>query len=367
MAPRLPLTVLATIDPVLRDSAVMGLVTDTPATVVLRHDILEDAMGDGVIRRVVIDGSGVVEDERVPLEHACLSCAVREDAVPTLRRLASDGRWDALALALPVSAESLPVTRALSGATSRGGELPGVRLASVLAVVDVETVVEDLLGDDLLEERDLALTGDDRRSVGEALAAQLAHADLVLTTGDVDLHPQGSDLVDHTRARDGLRQDGLHDLDVRGLLSTRHSSRRGEARLDPVQAAPSRSTSASGVWTIELEDDRPVHPERFVDHVAALGSGRLRSRGVFWVADRPEAACAWDGAGGQLSIGTLGPWGRGRPVTRLVVTGTGDEAPRLRAAFERVLLTPEEMRRGPEAWAARHDALEPWLGARESL
>jgi hypothetical protein len=56
---------------------------------VVRHDI--DA-GAGTLRRVVVDAYGLVEDETVPLEHACPSCAVREDALPAIARLAEDGR-----------------------------------------------------------------------------------------------------------------------------------------------------------------------------------------------------------------------------------------------------------------------------------
>jgi G3E family GTPase len=206
LRPRKPLIVLATVDPVLRDAVVFASVVDHPRAVVLRHDIVDGPDGGG-IRRVVVDATGVVEDVLVPLEHACLSCSVREDAVPTLERLARDPRWEAVLLALPVSAESLPVTRALGWGTRRGGGLRSLRLAGVVAAVERDTVEDDLLGDDLLAERGLALTEDDRRSVGEALAAQLGHADVVLVAADgpADDHDSrvASDLIDHVRARPG--------------------------------------------------------------------------------------------------------------------------------------------------------------------
>lgn len=365
MTERRPLTVLTSVDPVLRDSVAMGLVTDSTSTVVLRHDIVEDGMG-GALRRLVLDGHGVVEDVTVPLEHACLSCAVREDAVPVLRRLAGDGRWDAVALALPVSAEPLPVVRALAGETERGGLLEHVRLAPVVAAVDLDTAVHDVLGDDLLTERDLALTADDLRSVGEALVAQLGHADLVLTTGDAASSRQASDLLDHLRAADGHRVDGLHELDVRRLLAGRHDVRTGELRLDPLSATPVLTVSSTGVWTIELSSARPFHPERLLEGVASLGEGRIRGRGVFWVANRPGSACGWDGVGGQLSVGDLEPWGPRVPFTRLVITGVDDDAPRLREAFDELLLSDAEMRRGLGAWLGREDVLEPWLGERST-
>jgi hypothetical protein len=91
------------------------------------------------------------------------------------------------------------------------------------------------------------------------------------------------------------------------------------------------------------------------------------------VPTRPGHACAWDGAGGQLSIGTIGPWPAGRrPGTRIVVTGT-QEAHRsrtpqeLRAVFDAVLADDAELARGPGWWAGRPDGLDPWLGGPADL
>jgi len=359
-----PLLVLATVDPLLRDAVAFGVVVDRPRTVVLRHDILDGPDGGG-IRRVVADATGVVEDVVVPLEHACLSCAVREDAVPTLARLARDPRWDAVLLALPVAAESLPVTRALGAAARRGGALRSLRLAGVVAAVDLAVFEEDLLGDDLLDERGLALTEDDARSVGEALAAQVGHADVVLVAGDPAEHPVASDLLDHVRAADGRRVDGVYTADVGALLAGSHDTRAGDRRLDPRYAAPAPGApTGHGVWTLDLRADRPLHPERLVAEVARLGRGRHRSRGRFWVPSRPDSVCVWDGAGGQLAVGELGTWGGQEPVTRLVFTGVEDVRADLLAAFEDVLLTAAEHARGLHPWLGADDVLAPWLGDR---
>ncbi len=362
MARRLPLVLLATIDPVIRDTAIFGLLTESPGTVLVRHDIVDD--DDGHIRRIVMDSSRVVEDVRVPLEHACLSCAVREDAVPTLRRLAASGRWDSLILALPVSAETLPVASALGAETGIDGQLSGVRLASVVGALDLGAVESDLFGDDLLAERDLALTRDDRRAVGEALAAQVGHVDVVVTAGVRARHRVASDLVDHLRPADGVRVNGVHDIDVTALLAGVHDVDAGRRRLDPLLARPTTAPTENGVWTIELASDRPFHPERLVEHVGRLGVPDVRSRGVFWVANRPDSACAWDGAGGQLSIGDLQPWGRTAPFTRLVITGVGEQRDALRSAFADIVLTDTEVRRGLAEWLGRPDVLAPWLGER---
>lgn len=382
--PRLPLSVVATVDAVLRDSAVFGLAVGGESTAVLRHDILAT---DGELRRVVVDATGVVEDVRVPLEHACLSCAVREDAVPTLRRLAADGRWDHVALALPVGAESLPVARALAGASAPGGELERLRLATVLAVVDVEEVEHDLLGDDLVDERGIALTPDDERAIGEVLAAQLEHADLVVTTGSPEVAPTGSGLVDRLRGAGTRRIDGLHALDVADLAGGVHDPAAAERRAHPLGARGARRT-ADGTrrpgdrsWTLELRSARPFDPERLLRRIEDLGTGPLRSRGVFHVANRPDSLCAWDGAGGQLCIGGLGTWDDAstaegtpvRPHTRIVVVGAtdpdtgGDDRDRLLDAFGEVLATADELADGGLRWLGREDVLAPWLGTRSEV
>ncbi|PRZ02892.1 G3E family GTPase [Isoptericola sp. CG 20/1183] len=365
------LSVLVSTDPVLRDTTAASLALTSPGAVVVRHDLLPD---DGALRRVVVDATGVIEDVTVELEHACVSCSVREDAVPTLARLAWTGRWTDLVLALPVTAEPLPVGRALAAHTDAGEVLEDLRFTATVAVVDLDRVEADLLGDDLVDERDLALTPDDERPLGEALAAQLEQVDVVVTTGD---DPTGAGLVDRLRARDSRRIDGLHELDVTELAACRHDSVAAEGRAHPLGARnPHRSSSdpADRSWSLLLKSRRPFHPERLLEQIEHLGTGPVRSRGVFHVPDRPDSVCLWDGAGGALCVADLGTWqevaGNRPPVTRILVVGAGepDEArstrDRILDAFGEALATGAEVDDGGLRWLGREDVLEPWLGAR---
>jgi G3E family GTPase len=367
----IPVSVLATTDPVLRDSALFGLLMDAPGVVAVRHDIHADHL-----RRVVLDATGVIEDVIVPLEHACLSCAVREDAVPTIARLARDGRWVQVLLALPVSAEPLPAARALAIAAEPGGALDHTRVATSFTVVDLDALQHDLFGEDTLAERGLELTADDERSVGEALAAQIEQADLVVTSSSSP-EPTSSGLLDRLRGAGTRRVDGLHALSASHLAAATHSPARAERRAHPLGAVV--FTGPGGLpgdrsWTLELRSALPFHPERVLDHIEELSAGGLRARGVFHVADRPGLACLWDGAGGQLAFADLGPWSEvcagTTPHTRIVVVGVDDrglgldsERERLRDAFHAALCTPEELAAGVE-WLWREDHLAPWLGAR---
>jgi G3E family GTPase len=367
------LSVLVAVDPVLRDAAAASLTLGAPGVVVLRHDLLPD---DGALRRVVVDATGVVEDETVALEHACVSCSVREDAVPTLARLADDGRWAHLVLALPVTAEPLPVARALAAQAAPGGELAGLRLAATVGVVDLDALEADLLGDDLVDERGLALTEGDQRPVGEALAAQLEQVDVVVTTGDA---PTGSGLVDRLRAVDSDRVEGLHDLDPLALAVRAHVPAAAERRAHPLGARSGcrlAEDPRDRSWSLLLRSDRPFHPERLLAHVEDLGTGPVRSRGVFHVPNRPDSACLWDGAGGALCVADLGTWDEvaagHRPVTRILVVGAGEPRDaremhdRILDAFGEALATGDEVADGGLRWLGRDDVLAPWLGSRSA-
>ena len=350
MHPHLPVIVIASLDPVLRDLTTASVLCDVPGAVVLRYD-LGPGTRDG-LRRVVSDLSGVLEDVTIDLDHACLGCAQREDILPTVEAIAASGRWEHLVLALPVTADPVPVTAALTG---RDADLPVV-VHGVLTVVSATTLTEDLFGDDLLAEHGRALTDEDERSVGEALAAHLDAADTVLT--DTAPTTEVQTLLLHVCGPD-VAVASLDDVDGTDLTRSRRTS--GAPRYDLRTATRPAVADTCGVWTLELSSPHPFHPRRLLDRIEDLGAGRLRARGTFWLPTRPQTACAWDGAGGQLSIGDIGEWGCEGPRTRLVVTGTDTGTrDRLTAAFQDVLLTEDELRE--QDWWAVEDGFEPWLG-----
>ncbi|MDQ1307137.1 MAG: hypothetical protein QG671_2969 [Actinomycetota bacterium] len=375
--PPVPVLTVCSVDPVLRDSACTGLLLDLPGALAVRHDLQPLDDGASLLRRTVFDASGTLEHVETRLEHGCLSCALREDVLPTLLRLAQE-RPSALVLALPVTAEPLPVVKALTASTHtdppwfalsqaqwQAEARTGLRVAAVVAALDGDALEEDLFGDDDVADRGMALSEFDDRGMGEALSRHLEYADAILVAGRAT--PRQRTILAHLALPElAAEVSPLHEADATRLLAmTRPLS---DPRGDLLRTEPSGSADAYGVWSVDLCSDRPLHPDRLLERIEDLGCGRTRACGHFWVPTRPRNACAWDGAGGQLSIGTIGPWPPGRrPITRLVVTGTdGSEWSRtpqdLRSIFDTVLLDDAEMARGSRWWANRPDSLDPWLG-----
>ena len=351
-----PVAVVTALDEVLRDSLVASLLLDAPGLVSLRYEVAEDS---SALRRIVVAADGVLEDALVDLAHPCVSCAMREDAVPALARLADRPEVRGILLAPPLSADPSIVVgtlRAHEGAW---------HLASALAAASAARAAEDLLGDDTLAERDLRWADGDARSVGEALAAQLEYSDLLVLEGGEDC--AGAELVEHLRAPEQRVVRDPFALSAREVLGGRHDHAAGLRRRDARCVEPYGGPTAHGTWTLDLHSVRPLHPQRLLENIEELGGGRLRGRGRFWVPDRPESICQWDGAGGQVSIGAVWRTGRELPTTHLVVTGQDPaDLPRVRDAFARCLLTEAEWAEGLAPWLGAEDPLAPWLGDRDA-
>ncbi|MFC6286354.1 CobW family GTP-binding protein [Nocardioides sp. GCM10027113] len=350
---RTPLVVVTGVDPDAMDGVMVGLAWDLPNAVAVRHTIDPESQ---VLTRVVSDSSGLLERHEVALEHACVTCALREDILPTLERLARAGRWSTIVSCLPAATEADRLATALTRDTRLARHL---RLAGVVTAAGSDRLVDHLLSDDLLHEHGVHSNPDDERGLGEVACAQIEYADVLVLDGDPGR--EGTDLVRALARPDVPVVLGADQLDPQVLTDSSHQHLRTTAWASPILGLDVPPLGDSRAWRLDLSSPRPFHPGRLLDQIERLGTGRHRSRGCFWLPTRPDAIQEWGGAGGQLSIGHHSAWGRRVPMTRLVLTGVGVTPTPLVEAFEELLVTPEEWR-DQRRWHVLEDGLEPWLG-----
>lgn len=332
----------------------IALQWDLPAAVVVRHEVDPERE---VLTRTVSDLTGTLEEVEIDLDHACVSCAIRNDIVPTLERLAASGRWGAIVAHLPLTADATQVCRAVALV---GEGAPHLRIAAAVVALDGRTLVGDLVGDDRLLDRDLPIRPDDDAGVAETTSAMVEYADLVAVIGDSDA--AGRDLLG-LLARPGVPiVDDVGALDSAALLAGVHRHERSEEWVAVVRRDPLPKASGRTAWVLDFRSERPFHPGRLQHMIAVLGGGLRRSRGCFWLPSRPTQVCQWDGAGGMLSIGPCDHWNAQGPLTRIVVVGLDGGRDALAEAFRSCVLTDRELaERGPY-WEVLDDGFEPWLG-----
>ena len=78
-------------------------------------------------------------------------------------------------------------------------------------------------------------------------------------------------------------------------------------RVSPALALLPHEREDDGVATVVWERRRPLHPARLYEALEQLVSAAQRSRGRFWLPNRPATMLAWDAAGGSLAVQDCGP------------------------------------------------------------
>lgn len=330
-----PLTVLGGAVTALRDDLLRCLVLRRPGMVAVRYDVRSQD-GRTSLRRVVLQAARSRSVE-VPLTGCCLSCTVRDDAVPTLTALAYDEPTE-LVLALPacLSADSLQGTL---------DHLPGVDRPGVTMLLDAPLLLSLVTGSDRLLDRGLAAAPTDGRSTAELICSQLEQADVL---GAAGLDRLGTDrartagaLLAHLAplARQvvlGPGGAGCDDL-IGGPVTTRVD----RERLSVLAA--DLCPPACGVQTVRWRATQPLHPERLRAAMPALVTGCVRGRGQLLMAGRAEHAVRWSSAGGMLTLQEQS-WD-GEPASDLLLTGLDLDAADLRARLDACVASGAELGR----------------------
>ncbi|MDN0198061.1 GTP-binding protein [Streptomyces sp. S.PNR 29] len=388
-----------------RKAAVEQLLADVPGSVVLHHDLATAAAGTVV--RTVRDATGHITAGEAPLVNDCACCALREDLVPELERIEQAGGTPLAIVELWDSVEP----KAMAEVVTAGG----LTVTGVITAVDPALVLPYLGNGDDLAERGLAAAASDQRTVADTFARQLEYAPVLAVAespeaddedrellaqlhptarrvplghgdpagtgraagGAAPREPEVSGGLGRPGPRSALAQAALAGFDVEAAAAAQHPA----CALLPAEA------DAHGVSTLVWHRRRPFHPERLYAALEDLTCAAARSRGRFWLADKPDTLLHWDAAGGALCVESAGPWLAALPdaawdmvppVRRaaaaldwhpehgdrsqhLVFTSPGLDRDGLAHLLESCLLTDAEYAAGREAWKRLPPAFDTLL------
>ncbi|WP_238072288.1 GTP-binding protein [Rhodococcus zopfii] len=139
-----------------------------PGTVVVHHDL--GHIDEAVVRRTVTTVDGEQLDV-LELAHGCISCTLREDLLPLLRRLHTRSSVDRIVLHLDPQLEPEALCWAVEHVVVAGvvGQIDGpaardVRVEAVVTCLDAQTWLDDATGD-----VDLRPGTDDDRTVAQVV------------------------------------------------------------------------------------------------------------------------------------------------------------------------------------------------------
>ncbi|ANP48612.1 G3E family GTPase [Streptomyces griseochromogenes] len=381
----LSVTVVGGLHAEARRAAVDRLLADVPGSVVLHHDLATAVAGTVV--RTVRDRDGILSAGEAPLVNDCACCALREDLVPELRRLADDGTTRLAVVELWDSVEP----KAMAEVVTAGG----LTVTGVITAVDPALVLPYLGNGDDLVDAGLAAAATDRRTVADTFARQLEYAPVLAVADSPEADDEDRELLAqlHPTARrvpighggpagapaasSPLAAAALAGFDVEAAAAAQHPA----CALLPAEA------DGHGVSTLVWNRRRPFHPERLYAALEDLTCAAARSRGRFWLADKPDVLLHWDAAGGALCVESAGPWLAALPdaawemvppvrraaaaldwhqehgdcCNHLVFTSPGLDRDGLEHLLESCLLTDAEYAAGRDAWRKLPPAFDTLL------
>ncbi|GGU83166.1 cobalamin biosynthesis protein CobW [Streptomyces litmocidini] len=377
---RLPVVIVAGLHADARKEVVERLLRAVPDSVALHHDL--GGGPDGTVLRLVRDASGTLSSGETPLIDDCACCALREDLVPELERLADGGLTRLAVVELWDSVEPKAMAEVIAG---HGGDRLAV--TNVITAVDPALVLPCLGNGDDLAEAGLAAAPTDRRTVGDTWARQLEYAPVLAVVDDDGADDEDRALLAqlHPTARRVAAGSGelvaaaFAGFDVEAAAAAQH----------PACALLPQDADEAGVTTFVWRRHRPFHPERLYEALEDLCCAAARSRGRFWLADRPDTLLAWDAAGGALCVESAGPWLASLPdaawemvppvrraaaaldwhpehgdrCQHLVFTSPGLDRDGIEELLDSCLLTEAEYREGREAWKRLPTAFDSLLDA----
>ncbi len=337
------------------------------------------------------------DEKLVEMQNGCICCTLREDLLQEVARLAKEGRFDYLLIESTGVSEPLPVAETFTFEDETGHALSAVaRLDTMVTVVDAANFLDDYFSPASLTDRNLALSAEDDRDVVNLLVDQVEFADVIILN-KTDL-VSAEKLVQLEAVIRALNDSAKIIRSVRGRVSLAEVLNTKRFDFDRAANAPGwmavmrgderPETAEYGISSFVYRARKPFHPGRLHQFMVndELTGSLLRSKGLMWIATRPQWAALWSQAGRVVELSPQAVWWADVPrdqwpadsdeQTEILATFEGEYGDRrqelifigqsldqatIRTALDVALMTEAEMYGGPVAWAQIDDPLPEWL------
>ena len=269
------------------------------------------------------------EEKLVEMSNGCICCTLREDLMIEVEKLAKAQKFDYLIIESTGISEPIPVAQTFSF-ESEDGSIDLSRFSYVdtmVTVVDAFNFLKDFSSPQYLKDRNLTDIEGDERTIVNLLTDQVEFANVILLNK--------TDLVTEPDLRN--LYDIINKLNPNArIIPTNHSKVNLQEVINTGLFDFEKAESSAG-WIKELENEhipeteeygigsfvyrrkKPFHPNRFLDFIQhTFPKNIIRSKGLFWIASRPDQALVWSSAGGSLKTDPAGVWWDSMPFSERI-------------------------------------------------
>lgn len=260
------------------------------------------------------------EEKLVEMSNGCICCTLREDLMVEVERLAMENRFDYLLIESTGISEPVPVAQTFSFMDEENGiDLSRFSyIDCMVTVVDAFNFFNDFGSPETLTDRDLSNIEGDNRTIVNLLTDQVEFANVIILNK--------TDLIDKDSL--GILRNILLKLNPKAKIIESTFSKVNPKEILQTGLFNFEEAEQSAGWQEELKKDhhtpetdeygissfvyyrrRPFDPHRFLVYIQEYFSYTvIRSKGLFWLASRPEQALVWGQAGGSLRSDSAGAW-----------------------------------------------------------
>jgi G3E family GTPase len=264
------------------------------------------------------------EEKLVEMSNGCICCTLREDLMIEVEKLAKENRFDYLLIESTGISEPVPVAQTFSFVDEENGiDLSKWSyIDSMITVVDAFNFGRDFGSAETVWTKKLNDDPNDQRTIVNLLTDQIEFADIIiLNKTDLVTPFQLGELESIIKSLNPVAQiieSSFGKIPPSNLLNTKlFDFEKAENSAGWIQELENRDkgiahtpeTEEYGISSFVFRDKRPFHPDRFWNYIGEeWHAGIIRSKGLFWIASRPNDALNWSQAGGSLRAESAGVW-----------------------------------------------------------
>lgn len=289
--------------------------------------IVNDMSEVNVDARLVKEGNTLsrTEEKLVEMSNGCICCTLREDLIHEVGKLAQENRFDYLLIESTGISEPLPVAQSFFfDSPELAVNLSDVsQLDTLVTVVDAYNFARDFSSRDTILDRDMNDDPADNRTIVNLLTDQLEFANVIILN-KTDLVTQDQlgalkAIIQKFNPKAQVIESTFGKIELDKILNTKlfdfDQTSQSAGWIQELQQEHTPETEEYGIGSFVFKTNRPFHPQRFWAYLTKeFPTTVVRSKGLFWLASRPDDALNWSQAGASLRAEKAGAWWASIPL-----------------------------------------------------
>jgi G3E family GTPase len=288
----------------------------------LRVAVIVNDMSEVNIDAQTVTRSGALsrtEEKLVEMSNGCICCTLREDLMVEVEKLAKENRFDYLLIESTGISEPIPVAQTFSFVD----EEMGIDLSrfsyvdTMVTVVDCFNFYRDFGSSEKLSDRELTAMEGDERTIVNLLTDQIEFANVIILNKTDLVNPADLGLIRALMKKLNpdakLIESEFSKINPEEILNTGrfdfNSASESAGWIQELNSIHKPETEEYGISSMVFRDSRPFHPGRFMNFLQQeFPNNIIRSKGLFWLADKPDEAMNFSQAGGSSRLESAGVW-----------------------------------------------------------